>query len=111
MAERIRFYTDEHVSRAVIEGLRNRGLDVLSVPEAGTMGRTDEKHLERARHEGRVIVTHDSDFLRLHAAGHAHAGIAYAAQDKASIGEIIHGLMLIHDVLDAQEMEGCLEFI
>ena len=33
---KIKFYTDEHVSKAVVMGLRRRGVDVLTVPEAGT---------------------------------------------------------------------------
>ena len=31
MRERIRIYTDEHVPRAVVRGLRQRGVDVLTV--------------------------------------------------------------------------------
>lgn len=64
----------------------------------------------RARGERRVIFTQDSGFLRLHAAGHPHYGIVYASQGK-SIGETIHGLMLLHQVLDADEMEGHVEFL
>ena len=30
---KIRYYTDEHVAYAVIHGLRQRGVDVVSVPE------------------------------------------------------------------------------
>ena len=38
MAERVKFYIDEHLPKAVIDGLRRRGVDVLTVPEAGMMG-------------------------------------------------------------------------
>lgn len=110
MGELIRLYTDEHVSRAVIHGLRHRGVDVLTVREAGLLGASDEEHLERARMEGRVIFTQDEDFLRLHAAGFQHAGIVYASQG-ASTGEIIRGLMLIHDVLEAEDMKGHVEYL
>ena len=109
MAE-IRFYTDEHVSRAVISGLRQRGIDVLSVPEAAMLGERDEAHLTFALKERRVIFTQDTDFLRLAAAGHAHAGIVYAAQHMP-IGEVIRGLTLIHSVLEAEEMVGHIEFL
>ena len=53
----IRYYTDEHVANAVILGLRQRGIDVLSVPEAGTMGATDEAHLALASDQGLVLFT------------------------------------------------------
>lgn len=41
MIRKVSFYADEHVSRAVIQGLRHRGIDVLTVPEAGLMGAGD----------------------------------------------------------------------
>jgi predicted nuclease of predicted toxin-antitoxin system len=61
MAEEIRFYTDEHVARAVIRGLRERGADVMTVVEAGLLGASDREHLERATQEGRVVFTQDTD--------------------------------------------------
>ncbi|MFN8473418.1 MAG: DUF5615 family PIN-like protein [Anaerolineae bacterium] len=110
MAQRIRFYTDEHVAKAVIRGLRQRGIDVLTVPEAQMLGASDEEQVARARAEGRVIFTQDDDFLRLHAAGIEHAGIVYAPQ-SASVGEVIRGLMLVFQVLDAEDITGQVEFL
>ena len=81
MGQPVKFYTDEHAARAVVRGLRHRGVDVLTVPEAGLLGASDEEHLERARAEGRVVFTQDEDSLRLLAVGAAHAGIAYEARD------------------------------
>ena len=52
MGQRIRFYTDEHVARAVVRGLRQRGVDVLTAPEAGMLGASDEEHLARGRKGG-----------------------------------------------------------
>jgi predicted nuclease of predicted toxin-antitoxin system len=106
----VRYYTDEQVSRAVIRGLRQRGVDVTSVPEADKLGATDEEHLAFALAEGRVIFTQDDDFLRLAAAGKVHAGIVYAPQHMPT-GQIIQGLMLIHDLLTAEEMIGNVEFL
>lgn len=110
MARTISFYTDEHVSRAVIQGLRHRGIDVLTVPEAGLMGARDEEHLARARQDGRVIFTQDDDFLRLAAAGVSHSGIVYARQ-HTSVREILRGLRLIYEVLDPEDMVGHIEFL
>ncbi len=110
MAQRIKFYTDEHVAKAVIRGLRQRGVDVLTVPEADLLGASDEAHVQRARTEGRVIFTQDDDFLRLHAIGIEHAGIVYAPQTM-SVGEIIRGLILVFQVLDAEEMHGQVEYL
>jgi predicted nuclease of predicted toxin-antitoxin system len=107
---KIRYYTDEHVAKAVIRGLRQRGIDVLTVPEANKLGATDETHLAFALAERRVIFTQDDDFLRLAAAGEAHAGIVYASQ-QTSISAIIHGLMLINQVLNADEMMNSIEYL
>jgi predicted nuclease of predicted toxin-antitoxin system len=110
MADVIRLYADEQVSRAVVRGLRQRGVDVLTAAEAGLLGAPDEKHLTLALSQRRVILTQDDDFLRLHAAGMKHAGIVYAAQGTR-IGDIIRGLMLIHDLLEADAMVGHVEFL
>ena len=110
MGQPVRLYADEQIARAVVRGLRERGVDVLTAAEAGLLGASDEKHLALARNQGRVILTQDDDFLRLHAAGVEHAGIVYAAQGTR-IGDIIRGLMLIHDLLEAEEMVKHVEFL
>jgi hypothetical protein len=70
---------------------------------------SDEEHLLRAREEGRVIFTQNDDFLRLAAAAE-NAGIVYATQDKP-VREIISGLMLIYQVLEAEEMWNHVEYV
>jgi len=106
----IRFYTDEHVPKAVIRGLRQRGVDVATVMDVGKMGASDLEHLRFAHLEQRVIFTQDDDFLRLAADGEAHAGIVYAAQ-HTSIRAMIHGLMLVYRVLNSDEMANQVEFL
>jgi predicted nuclease of predicted toxin-antitoxin system len=108
--EQLRLYTDEHVAKAVVRGLRQRGIDVLSVAAGGMLGAADEEHIERARAEGRVIFTQDDDFLRMHARGIDHAGIVYAAQGT-TVGDIIRGLVLVCQVLDAAEMRCHVEYL
>ena len=110
MRQPIKFYVDEHVATAVVKGLRQRGADVLTVLEAGLRGASDAEHLARARTDGCVLFTQDDDFLRLHAAGVAHAGIVYAPQGT-SVGDIIRGLMLIHQLLEAKDMQGHVEYL
>ena len=62
MAE-VRYYTDEHVSRAIIRGLRNRGINVLTAQRAMMLGASDDAHLAFAQRENRVLFTQDADFL------------------------------------------------
>ncbi len=78
--DRIRFQLDEHVPNAVAQALRRRGIDVLTAAEAELLGAPDADYLARSHAAGRVLVTHDGDFLRLHRQQQAHAGIAYCEQ-------------------------------
>src|SRR5712691_6866809 len=101
--EQISFYLDEHIHSAVADGLRSRGVKVLTVQEAGRSGSSDSEQLAFALIEQRVMVTMDSDFLTLAQEGVGHAGIAYA-NPRRSIGELIRALMLLCDVLTPAEM-------
>ena len=110
MASDIRFYADEQVPRAVSEGLRQRGIDVLTVQDAGMRGASDDEQLAFALAGRRVIITHDTDFLRLAAKARGHAGIVYAHQERP-VGQIIRGLLLIFHTLSADDMAGAVEFL
>lgn len=107
----IRFHLDEHIHPAIATGVRVRGIDVTTAAEAGLLGANDEQHLAFATREQRVIVTHDSDFLVLHANGKPHAGIAFCHHEARSIGEIVAALVLMNECLTADEMQNRVEFI
>lgn len=107
---RVRYYVDEHIARAVVAGLRRRGVDVAMPGEVDRRGASDAEQLTFATAEGRVIVTRDHDFLRLHAAGMTHTGIVFVTAD-ATVGEIIRGLTLLYQVLEAEEMRNHVEFL
>jgi predicted nuclease of predicted toxin-antitoxin system len=111
MPRTIRFHLDENCHRAVAEGLKRRGIDVTTTAEAGLLGATDEGQFAHAVAAGRVLFTQDSDFMRLHAAGVPHAGIAYCGKDTKGIGEIIQGLVLIWELLEPEEMLNHVEFL
>ena len=106
----MKFLLDEHVPRAVALGLRQRGVDAVTVRESGTAGEADVNHLSAARAQERIIVTQDDDFLRLHAQGMSHAGIVFVPRQSA-IGTIVRGLMLIQQVLDDADMRNHVEFL
>jgi len=108
--EQIKYYLDEHIHSAVAEGLRRRGVDVLTVQEAARAGLTDDEQLSFALTEERVIVTMDSDYLVLAAEGVPTAGIAYANR-KRTVGELIAALMLLRDVLTPEEMVDHVEYL
>ena len=59
MAEPVRFYLDEHIASLVTRGLRQRGIDVLTIDEAGRGGMADPDQFQFAAVEKRVMVTFD----------------------------------------------------
>ena len=107
---RAKFLTDEHIPKAVANGLRARGIDAATAAQARLRGTDDAAFLARAKADGRVVLTHDPDFLRLHAAGVPHAGIVYAAHETP-IGDLIRGALLIAEILDADAMINHVEFL
>jgi predicted nuclease of predicted toxin-antitoxin system len=111
MPRTIRFHLDENCPRAVAVGLRRRGIDVTTTPEAGLLEATDDTQTAFSAGEGRVIFTQDEDFLVIQASGTPHAGIAYCKKDTRSIGEMIRGLTLIWEVYDPDEMRGRVEYL
>ncbi|NJN97653.1 MAG: DUF5615 family PIN-like protein [Anaerolineales bacterium] len=104
MANRIRFHLDEHIAYAVAKGLRQRGIDVTTTPEAGLRTLADDVQMAYLRQERRLFVTSDAGFLVRHSQGESHFGIAYYPPDSRSIGEIVTFLVLAYEVLTPEEM-------
>lgn len=57
--------TDENIHPEVVESLRKQGFDVRDVKEGPLVGAVDLVILRQAYEEGRVVLTHDSDFGQL----------------------------------------------
>jgi predicted nuclease of predicted toxin-antitoxin system len=111
MADAIRFYLDQHIFGAVPTGLRQHGIDVLTMQEAGRCCLSDPDQLAFATAEGRVLVTFDTDFLTLDASGVQHSGIAWCPALKYSIGQLIQALLLVHGVLNSDDMQNHVEYL
>ncbi|MBN3894367.1 MAG: DUF5615 family PIN-like protein [Nostoc sp. NOS(2021)] len=75
-------YSDEDMSALVATLLRSRGLDITTVSEQATLGKTDREQLEFATSVGRCIMTHNRvDFERLH--------LQYIEENKEHFGIIV----------------------
>jgi len=111
MPRTIRFHLDENCAGAIATGLRRHGIDVTSTPEAGLLGATDPEHVANALPLGRVIFTHDADFLSIHGSAVPHPGIAYCPKDSRTIGEIIESPFLIWELYEPEERVSNVEFI
>ena len=111
MAEPIQFYMDQHYPGPVTEGLRRRGIEVLTAQEAGRCSLSDVEQLDFATREEWVMVTFDSDYVALHQSGMFHAGIAWCPQQKYGIGMLIQLLELLHGIADRDQMRNHLEYL
>lgn len=98
------------MDHAIARALSDRGIDVTTTVQAGLRGSDDAMQLAFCLREGRVIVTDDYDFLRM-ATDANHAGVAFCHKGRLTIGQIIGGLTLIHEVFEAEEMIGHVEFL
>lgn len=58
-------YFDHNVDRAIVDGLRARGISVLTAKEDGFDTRPDEAVFEWATELGHVAVSNDEDFLAI----------------------------------------------
>ena len=107
----IKYHLDESVANAVANGLEHRGVDVTTSKVAKLIGASDLEQLEYARRQGRVLVTHDDDFLRIHAAGTEHAGIVYVHQKRLTIGQTVLALFALQRYESAESMAGRVKFL
>jgi predicted nuclease of predicted toxin-antitoxin system len=94
----MRFLANENVTGTVIQGLRQRGHDVLSVKES-MRSEHDDVILARAQAEQRIVVTHDKDFGEL----------AFRSQLPASCGVILFRLAGSDPDTDNQRILEALE--
>jgi hypothetical protein len=69
-------YTDEDMSALVATLLKSRGLDVTTVPEQATLGKTDREQLEITTSFGRCLLTHN----RVDFENKQHSGIIIVPQ-------------------------------
>ncbi len=106
----IRYHLDESCRLSIARALRHRGIDVTTTSEAGLLGATDEQQLDHAHTTGRMLFTHDSDFIALHDAQFPHAGLIYSRQQSRAMRETVRLLVLLWEMYDAEEMVNRLEY-
>ncbi|MGG6270426.1 DUF5615 family PIN-like protein [Leptolyngbya sp. AN03gr2] len=105
----IALYTDEDMSALVATLLRARGIDVATVPEQSTLGKSDREQLEFSTSLDRCLVTHNRvDFERLHLQfleeGEQHSGIIVVPQKGAY--EIAQRIGILVSSVTAEEIKN-----
>jgi hypothetical protein len=106
---------DEHIHKGITDGLRQRGVDVLTVQEDGRTGTPDPLVLDRATELQRIIFTQDQDFLaeanRRQVEGMSFAGVIYAHQRLVTIGDCIRDLEIIAKASDPEDLANCVQYL
>ena len=106
---------DHHVPLAISEGLRLRGVDVLTAAEDGTAELDDEKLLERATELGRPLFSQDDDLLaianRWLKEARVFSGLIYGHQLALTIGQAVRDLEIVTSVVDPADMRNRIEFL
>jgi len=109
------FYMDHQVHGAITRGLRRRGVIVTTADEDGASRCDDEVLLTRATTLGRVLVTYDSDFLRITtrwlADGRSFHGMVFIYQGRTTVRHAIDDLVLISDLCSPQDMHDHIEYL
>lgn len=111
MNKRIAYHLDEHIPNAVTKGLRQYGIDVTTPSDANLLEAGDLLHLDYARRTGRIMVTFDADYIRLHRNNLEHAGIIYVVPRSRSIGRMIELLCLYYEIFLSDDMINRLEYL
>jgi hypothetical protein len=90
-------YADEHVVHAIVQALRQRGMDVVTVQDRAREQADDGKLLAEALREHRIMLTNDKDFLAIAATCAAHgetfAPIFFWPQQRRRIGDIVRSVI------------------
>jgi hypothetical protein len=98
---------DENVHGAITQGLRRRGVDVLTVQEDGLSGAADSIVIDRATELGRVAFSTDEDFLaeasERQSEGVPFSGVVYAYQLGVTVGRCVDDLELLGVATDPEE--------
>lgn len=111
----VALYMDVHIPRAITNGLRLRGVDVLTAQEDKTTTLDDSSLLDRATELKRPLYSQDDDLL-----SEAHfrinkevpfAGVIYSHQLHSPIGRCIDDLEIIAKASDSADTINQIVFI
>ena len=108
-------YMDHHVPRQITQGLRLRGIDVITALEDDAHELEDADLLKRATELNRVLFTRDDDLLVLahewQTSGVYFTGVVYAHQLRVSIGACVEDLSIIAQAGEPEDLANGVRFL
>ena len=106
----MKFLADEHIELSIVTGLKLLGIDAISVNEAGKRESDDEEILSFSNENERVIITRDSDFIKLHKRGAKHAGNVFIPKFLA-LGKIIGEIEKVSMLFEPEHIKNIVIYI
>ncbi len=111
----VTLYVDVHIPRAITEGLRLRGIDVLATQEDGAARLPDPALLDRASDLERIPFTLDADVLReatrRQRSNETFAGLVYAHPLRVTIGQCLRDLERIAPFAEPEDFRNWVEYL
>jgi hypothetical protein len=103
------YFDEDAMDTDLVAALRSRDIDVVTVLEAGLVGKSDEEL-------GCVLYTFNvSDFCRLHeqwmSCGREHCGMILAPQQRFSVGEQLRRILRLRSGTTTAGMRNRVEFL
>ena len=93
MADKVKFYFDEMMSRPVAQGVAQRGISVIMAIDSDMIGKDDDtEHLPFATENEAALVTLDRAFAGRAAKRSDHAGVICWTGTQDDIGGMIRAL-------------------
>lgn len=105
----IKVYADENVEKSVVFSLKEKGFDITSVNIEERKGLTDDDQLDFAIKEGRAILSHDPDFVKI-CEDKEHPGILFIPRRRKP-EEIVKRVVRILEILDMEDLKGEIIFV
>jgi hypothetical protein len=113
----IRFIADEDFDGRIVRGLfaRKKDLNLVRVQDVGLLGASDEKLLEWATDNDRIVLTHDNRTMPSHVADRLNSGLSipgvFIIDDLAPIGACIEELLIVDGGSAADEWKDVVFYI
>lgn len=111
----IQLYMDHNVPRSITDGLKVRGVDIITALEDGTTEVDDPELLDRVSNLGRVLFTRDYNLLqeatKRQRTGISFHGIIYAHQLRISIGDCIRDLEIIAKAGEPEDLLNRVQYL
>jgi len=113
----IRFLADEDIRDQIFKGVLRRlpDLDIVRVQDVGLRTFRDDRVLEFAAQENRILLTHDVSTMRAFvktrlSVGKPMPGVFEISQDLP-IGRAIEEIVMVAECSPPEEWEGMIQFL